>query len=171
MKVLKFFSYLSVSFLVIPLILLIMGWINLINGINPMIFGISFLSLTTSLILVKEDQNKIKWVSLSLAVLGFLILSLSTFKILEMKDFWPLGMIPLSLAILIGLFYQIKLVTNPKGKFFIVGRLMTSFLCGFLILVGLQIDDPKIYLAGKVVLLIFTFYMLIGSLLKPTTID
>lgn len=171
MKILKILSYSSIIFLVITLILLTLGWIKLIHGINPLIFGISFLAMTTSMNLVQKDQNKIKWVSLSLAVIGFLILTLSTFKILEMKDFWYLGVIPLSISILFGLFYQIQLVTNPKGKFFVLGRLLTSFLCGFLILVALRIDNPKIYLLGKVVLTIFTIFILIGSLLKPKAIN
>jgi hypothetical protein len=171
MKFLKILTLISVVFFALTMISVILGWIKFINGISPLIFGISFLAMTTSINLVKKDQSKIKWMSLSLAVIGFLILSLSTFKILEMKDFWSLGFILLSISILFGLFYQIQLVTNPKGKFFIFGRLLTSFLCGFLILVGLQIDNPKIYLTGKVVLTIFTIYILTGSLLKHKTIN
>jgi hypothetical protein len=170
MKFLKILTILSAVLFILTAIAVILEWIKLINAISPLIFGISFLAMTTSLNLVKQEQNKIKWVSLSLAVIGFLILSLSTFKILEMKDFWYLGVVPLSISILLGLFYQIQLVTNLKGRFFIFGRLLTSFICGFLILVGLQIDNPKIYLTGKVVLTIFTIYILIGSLLKPKTI-
>jgi hypothetical protein len=146
---------------------IILGWIKFINGISPLIVGISFLAMTTSMNLVKENQNKVRWVAFSLAIIGFLILSLTTFKILEMKVYWSYGVIPLSVSFLIGLFHQIQLVTNPKGKFFILGRVITSFLCGFLILVGLQIDHPNIYFLGKVVLGIFTIYILIGMLLKP----
>lgn len=167
MKILKFLSFISIVFFVLTMISTILGWIEFINGISPLIFGISFLAVTTSMNLVKENQNKVRWVSFSLAIIGFIILSLATFKILEMKVYWSFGIIPLSISILIGLFHQIQLVTNPKGKFFLLGRVITSFLCGFLILIGLQLDDPKIYFFGKVVLGIFTIYMLVGVLLKP----
>ena len=167
MKILKSLTFLSNFFLIMTTIALILGWIKFINGISPLFFGITFLAMTTSMNLVKESQNKIKWVSFSLAIVGFIILSLATFKILEMKVYWSYGVIPLSVSFLIGLFHQIQLVTNPKGKFFILGRVITSFLCGFLILVGLQIDHPNIYFLGKVVLGIFTIYILIGMLLKP----
>ena len=167
MKILKSLTFLSNLFLIMTTVAIILGWIKFINGISPLIFGISFLAMTTSMNLVKENQNKVRWVSFSLAIIGFLILSLATFKILEMKVYWSLGIIPLSISILIGLFHQIQLGTNRKGKFFLLGRVITSFLCGFLILIVLQIDDPKIYFFGKVFLGIFTFYTLIGILLKP----
>ncbi len=167
MKILKFLSFISIVFFALTMVSIILGWIKFINGISPLIVGISFLAMTTSMNLVKENQNKVRWVAFSLAIIGFLILSLTTFKILEMKVYWSYGVIPLSVSFLIGLFHQIQLVTNPKGKFFILGRVITSFLCGFLILVGLQIDHPNIYFLGKVVLGIFTIYILIGMLLKP----
>ena len=167
MKILKSLTFLSNLFLIMTTVAIILGWIKFINGISPLIFGISFLAMTTSMNLVKENQNKVRWVSFSLAIIGFIILSLATFKILEMKVYWSFGVIPIAISILIGLFNQIQLVTNPKGKFFLLGRVITSFLCGFLILIVLQIDDPKIYFFGKVFLGIFTFYTLIGILLKP----
>lgn len=167
MKILKSLTFLSNLFLIMTTVAIILGWIKFINGISPLIFGISFLAMTTSMNLVKENQNKIKWLSFSLAIIGFLILSLATFKILEMKVYWSFGVIPIAISILIGLFHQIQLGTNPKGKFFLLGRVITSFLCGFLILIVLQIDDPKIYFFGKVILGIFTIYTLIGIVLKP----
>ncbi len=170
MKFLKILTILSVVLFILTAIAVILGLIKFINGISPLIFGISFLATTTSLHLIKYNQSKMKWFVTSLAAIGFIVLSLATFKILEMKDFWLTGSISLSISILIGLFYQIQLVTMSKGKFYILGLLMTILLIGFLLLASLQLENPKIYYTGKVVLAIFTIFSFVGSLLKPKKI-
>jgi hypothetical protein len=170
MKILKFLTLLSVLFFSITAFAIILGWIKFINGISPLIFGISFLSMTTAMHLIKNNQSKLKWFSFSLALIGFLILSMATLKILELKDFWLFGLIMLSISLVIGLFYQIQLVTHPKGKFLIIGLLMSVLLIVLLILIGLKFEKPIVYNFGKIVLAFFTIFALFGSFLKPKNI-
>lgn len=167
MKIFSVLSILSGLFICIILISISLGWINFFSTISPLMIGFFLMSFSVAINLNRFEQIGLKWIAFSLAIIGFLILLFGVFQIIPLKNFWLYGMSTISSSILIGLFSQAQLVTQSNGKFYYFSLLMTMILLIIIVLIALRIESPYVYYFGKIVLIIFSLFMIFGSIIKP----
>jgi hypothetical protein len=165
-KIFRVISILSGLFICIILMSISLGWINFFSTISPLMIGFFLLAFSTAINLNRFEQIGLKWIAFSLALIGFLILLFGVFQIIPLKSFWHYGMATISSSLIIGLFSQTQLINQLNGKFYYFSLLMTMILLIIIALIALRIESTNVYYFGKIVLTIFSLFVIFGSIIK-----